>query len=231
MPLIEVVKTPKTDDAALSTAMVDGREACARTRSSPPDAPGFVVNRLLAKLLGEAMHAVDAGHAVRDRRRGASRRSACRWTRSCCSSSSGSKVGAHVLDTHHAAFPDRFFESAEPARARRATASILEKDGKGKVTGFDKKAARDRREAPAADATPLHGRRAARRIEDGLADEIHRMLDDGVVAAAEDIDLCMILGAGWPFQMGGATPYLDRVGASERVFGDTFHHPLIKGVS
>jgi hypothetical protein len=56
------------------------------------------------------------------------------------------------------------------------------------------------------------------------------MLEDGVVAAAEDVDLGMILGAGWPFQMGGATPYLDRVGASERAFGDTFHHPMIKGV-
>ena len=56
------------------------------------------------------------------------------------------------------------------------------------------------------------------------------MLEDGVVAAAEDVDLGMILGAGWPFQMGGATPYLDRVGASERAFGDTFHHPVIRGV-
>ena len=56
------------------------------------------------------------------------------------------------------------------------------------------------------------------------------MLDDEVVEAAEDIDLCLILGAGYPFQMGGITPYLDRVGASERVFGDTFHHPPIRGV-
>ncbi|MEP6478287.1 MAG: 3-hydroxyacyl-CoA dehydrogenase, partial [Rhodoglobus sp.] len=68
-----------------------------------------------------------------------------------------------------------------------------------------------------------------KRIEDGLADEIKRMLDDKVVEAAEDVDLCLILGAGYPFQMGGATPYLDRVGASERVFGDTFHHPPIRG--
>jgi len=30
--------------------------------------------------------------------------------------------------------------------------------------------------------------------------------------------------------MGGATPYLDRDGASERAFGDTFHHPKIVGV-
>ncbi len=56
------------------------------------------------------------------------------------------------------------------------------------------------------------------------------MLEDGVVAAAEDIDLCMILGAGWPFQMGGVTPFLDRVGASERVFGGTFHDPRIRGI-
>ena len=35
---------------------------------------------------------------------------------------------------------------------------------------------------------------------------------------------------GWPFQMGGITPYLDRVGASERVFGGTFHTPMVRGV-
>ena len=56
------------------------------------------------------------------------------------------------------------------------------------------------------------------------------MLETQVVHAAEDIDLCMILGAGWPFQMGGITPYLDRVGASERVFGGTFHTPAIRGI-
>jgi hypothetical protein len=56
------------------------------------------------------------------------------------------------------------------------------------------------------------------------------MLEDNVVAAAEDIDLCLILGAGYPFQMGGVTPYLDRAGASERAFGGTFHDPQIRGV-
>jgi len=43
------------------------------------------------------------------------------------------------------------------------------------------------------------------------------MLDEGVVQSAEDIDLCMIMGAGWPFHLGGITPYLDRVGASQKV--------------
>ena len=40
------------------------------------------------------------------------------------------------------------------------------------------------------------------------------MLDEGVVAEAQDIDLCLLLGAGWPFHLGGITPYLDRTGTS-----------------
>lgn len=53
------------------------------------------------------------------------------------------------------------------------------------------------------------------------------MLDEGVVAAPQDIDLCMILGAGWPFHLGGITPYLDRSGVSERVTGRRFLEPGI----
>ena len=55
-----------------------------------------------------------------------------------------------------------------------------------------------------------------------LADESRRMLDEGVVAEPQDIDLCMILGAGWPFHLGGITQYLDRTGTSERVTGRRF---------
>ena len=64
-----------------------------------------------------------------------------------------------------------------------------------------------------------------RRTQDALAEEIGLMLDEGVVAGPEDIDLCMILGAGWPMFLGGITPYLDRVGASERVNGKRFLPP------
>jgi 3-hydroxyacyl-CoA dehydrogenase/enoyl-CoA hydratase/3-hydroxybutyryl-CoA epimerase len=58
-----------------------------------------------------------------------------------------------------------------------------------------------------------------------LAEEISLMLDERVVAAAADIDLCLILGAGWPFHLGGITPYLDRTGVSERVTGHRFTSP------
>ncbi len=61
-----------------------------------------------------------------------------------------------------------------------------------------------------------------------MAEEIGLMLDEGVVAQPEDIDLCMIMGAGWPFHLGGITPYLDRMGVAEKVNGKRF---LAEGVA
>ncbi|MEA9986328.1 MULTISPECIES: 3-hydroxyacyl-CoA dehydrogenase NAD-binding domain-containing protein [Subtercola] len=224
MPLIEVVNTPLTDEATLSTAMVTAaklRKNAVITR----DTPGFVVNRILAKLLGEAMHAVDTGTSF-EVVNTALAPFGLPMTSFELLELVGLKVGAHVLDTHHAAFPDRFFESANLHKLADH-GKIFERDAKGKIKGFDKQAVA----IVAGGTEPMTGEQILRRVEDGLADEIHRMLDDDVVHAAEDIDLCVILGAGWPFQMGGVTPYLDRVGASERVFNDTFHHPRIAGVN
>jgi 3-hydroxyacyl-CoA dehydrogenase/enoyl-CoA hydratase/carnithine racemase len=227
MPLIEVVKTPQTTDVALSTAMV----TAAKLRKNAvitTDTPGFVVNRVLAKVLGEAMHAVEQGASFEDVVE-AARPFGLPMDPFVLLDLVGLKVGAHVLDTHHTAFPERFFDS--PALHELAEhGAIFEKDAKGKIKGYDKKALEIVKKHRPADAVALTPEQLRERLQVGLADEIHRMLEDGVVAGPEDIDLCMILGAGWPFQMGGATPYLDRVGASEKAFGDTFHHPPIRGV-
>ena len=56
-----------------------------------------------------------------------------------------------------------------------------------------------------------------------LAQEARMMLDEGVVATAAEIDLCMLLGCGWPLHLGGILPYLDREGFSESVAGQRFH--------
>ena len=224
MPLVEVVKTPSTTDETLATAMATAanlRKNAVITR----DTPGFVVNRILAKVLGEAMHAVDTGtpfEVVEE----STRPFGLPMTPFELLELVGLKVGAHVLDTHHAAFPDRFFASANLHKLAEL-GRIFERDTKGKIKGIDKAAI----EIVQGGSTPITAVELQRRIEDGLADEIKRMLDDHVVEAAEDVDLCLILGAGYPFQMGGVTPYLDRCGASERAFGGTFHNPRIAGVS
>ncbi len=56
-------------------------------------------------------------------------------------------------------------------------------------------------------------------VLEALADEARHILEDGVVAEAADIDTCLILGAGYPFWLGGITKHLDQTGVSERVTG------------
>lgn len=223
MPLVEVVNAEKTDEATLATAM-SVAATLYKTAVITKNTPGFVVNRILAKLLGEAMHAVDTGTSF-DTVNEAAKPLGLPMGPFELLELVGLTVGAHVLDTHHKAFPDRFFESKNLHRLAEH-GKIFERDGKGRIKGWDKGAL----EIVAGGTTPMSADELTRRIQDGLADEIKRMLDDGVVGTAQDIDLCMIMGAGWPFHMGGATPYLDRVGASQRVFGDTFHNPPIRGV-
>jgi 3-hydroxyacyl-CoA dehydrogenase len=63
-----------------------------------------------------------------------------------------------------------------------------------------------------------------------VAQEIRLMLDEGVVAEPQDVDLCLLLGAGWPFHLGGITPYLDRTGISERATDRRFLPPGIASV-
>ncbi|MBN9180674.1 MAG: 3-hydroxyacyl-CoA dehydrogenase family protein, partial [Microbacterium sp.] len=60
MPLIEIVKTSQATETALSTAFVVAK-GLGKNAVLTADAPGFVVNRLLAKVMGEAARAVYEG--------------------------------------------------------------------------------------------------------------------------------------------------------------------------
>ncbi|GAA2014552.1 3-hydroxyacyl-CoA dehydrogenase NAD-binding domain-containing protein [Microbacterium ulmi] len=226
MPLIEIVKTPQTTDAALSTAFVVAK-GLGKNAVLTADAPGFVVNRLLAKVMGEAARAVYEGTPLLTVEK-AFGPLGLPMTPFQLIDLVGWKVAAHVQDTMAGAFPDRFFASANFHRLAELE-HVVEKDKSGRVTGWSKAAEKVLKGAvgsnPSTEADIL------RRVQDGLAQEIRLMLDEGVVPEVEDIDLCLILGAGWPFIDGGASPYLDREGASKRVFSDTFHHPVITGIA
>jgi hypothetical protein len=69
----------------------------------------------------------------------------------------------------------------------------------------------------------LTGPEVRERVLAGLAQEARLMLDEGVVAAPEDLDLAMITGAGFSFWNGGLTMLLDISGISEKVNGTRFH--------
>ncbi|WP_285463582.1 3-hydroxyacyl-CoA dehydrogenase NAD-binding domain-containing protein [Agromyces sp. NBRC 114283] len=224
MPLIEIVKTPKTDDATLATAFATAAKL-KKSAVLTADAPGFVVNRLLAKVMGEAARAVDEGTPVPVVEKALAPIGLPMGPFELIDLV-GWAVAAHVQDTMVREFPERFYASENMHALSKLGAPVVEKDKHGKVVDLSKEA----KKAITVGKSPVDAATILRRVEDELAGEIHLMLEEQVVAAAEDIDLCLILGAGWPFQAGGATPYLDRVGASERVFGDTFHHPPVRGV-
>jgi len=225
MPLIEVVKTPQTTDAALSTAFVVAK-GLGKNAVLTADAPGFVVNRLLAKVMGEAARAVYEGTPIVEVEKAFAPLGLPMGPFQLIDLV-GWKVAAHVQDTMATAFPDRFYAN-ENFHALAELPEVVEKDKGGRVTGWTKAAEKILK--PAVGSSPAPADEILRRVQDGLAQEIHLMLTEGVVPEVEDIDLCLILGAGWPFIDGGASPYLDREGASERAFGDTFHHPPIRGI-
>jgi len=226
MPLIEIVKTPQTSEAALSTAFVVAK-GLGKNAVLTADAPGFVVNRLLAKVMGEAARAVYEGTPVADVEKAFAPLGLPMGPFQLIDLV-GWKVAAHVQDTMVRAFPDRFYAN-DNFHELAELSEIVEKDKGGRVTGFTKAAEKVVKKAAGSKATASDV--ILQRVQDGLAQEIKIMLDEGVVPEVEDIDLCLILGAGWPFIDGGATPYLDREGASERVFGGTFHNPPIRGIA
>lgn len=225
MPLIEIVKTDKTSDAALSTAFVVAK-GLGKNAVLTADAPGFVVNRLLAQVMGEAARAVYEGTPLLTVEK-AFAPLGLPMSPFQLIDLVGWKVAAHVQDTMVRAFPERFFAS-ENFHQLAELDKVVEKDKSGKVTGWTKDAEKVLK--PAVGTAASSEEEILRRVQDGLAREIKTMLDEGVVPEVEDIDLCLILGAGWPFIDGGASPYLDREGASERVFNGTFHTPTIRGI-
>ena len=219
MPLLEIARAEKTDDASLSTAFAVGKEL-KKSCVLVADAPAFVVNRLLIRYLSEITRAVDEGSEfeVADR---SMNPLGLPMTPFSLLQLVGMGVAAHTSTSMHEAFPDRYYLSPNLQRMLdEGLHAVWVWNDDGSVT-LDPRVA----EVYQRGDTVLDEDQIRARALDALADEARRMLDEGVVAEAQDIDLCMILGAGWPFWLGGLTPLLDRTGTSERVTGQRFLAP------
>jgi 3-hydroxyacyl-CoA dehydrogenase len=182
------------------------------------DAPAFVVNRLLTRFLGEVTAAVDAGTPIEVAEH-ALDALGLPMTPFELLSLVGPPVALHVAERMHEAFPDRFGVGEGLRR-------MVER---GKTTIWSEPGVVDPDLADAFTGdSPMTAEELRTAAERALAQEIRLMLDEGVVQAPQDIDLCMLLGAGWPFWLGGITAHLDRGGVSEFVTGSRF---LPRGVA
>jgi 3-hydroxyacyl-CoA dehydrogenase/enoyl-CoA hydratase/carnithine racemase len=194
LPLVEVVRTQATDDATLATAW-DVVRRLRKRGVVVRDAPGFVVNRMLTRQSTVLMQALESGSTFEETDE-AALRLGIPMPPSALLAMVGPRVANHVLEALHDAFPDRF-----------ALSPALQALADGELPALEP---RDDRPSVA----EIH-----QRILEALADEARRILDEGIVSSAAEIDACLILGAGFPFFRGGITPHLDRTGASERVSG------------
>ena len=219
MPLLEVARTSATDDATTATAINVGKDL-KKTMIICKDAPAFVVNRLLTRFMGEVTDAIDEGtpYDVAD---AAMKPLGFPMTSLELLGLVGPGVALHVATTLHNNLGDRY--KISPTMKSFVEAGIRTfyiKNEKGESVPDPKALSlvASGNQPSTADQVRLRALRA-------LASEARMMLDEGVVSSPAEIDLCMLLGAGWPMHLGGILPYLDREGISEAVTGSRFHAP------
>ena len=196
MPLLEVVRAAETDDVALATVWDVGE----KLRKRPilvNDAPGFVVNRVLTRMTRVIMDAVEHGTPVEEVDE-AVMSLGMPMAPSVLLQMVGPRVANHVLERMHDAFPERFPPSPALAAIAAGDEPVVVEDA------------------------PRSKEQIVDDVLEAVADEIHLLLEEGVVTEAADVDTGLLLGAGWPFFLGGITKHLDQIGTSERLFGHTF---------
>jgi 3-hydroxyacyl-CoA dehydrogenase/enoyl-CoA hydratase/carnithine racemase len=192
LPLVEIVRGELTDDGTVATAL----DVAVRLRKRPVlvrDAPGFVVNRVLTRLLSAVLNALERGNSIEETDE-AILRLGLPIAPSVLLQMVGPTVALHVLETLHAAYPERFPLS-------RTLANY----------------AAGKEEIAVSEQSPLTQDEILESALAAIDDEIRHLLDEGVVPDAADVDTALILGAGFPFWLGGITKHLELTGVSARM--------------
>ena len=194
LPLVEIVRTPQTTDEQLATAW-DVVKKLKKRGVLVGDAPAFVVNRVLTRMTTVLMDSLENGSTVEETDE-AVLSLGLPMAPSVLMQMVGPRVANHVLETLHEAYPDRF-----PILQTLANYA----DGKDEIA--------------LRELEPKTQDEILEAALEAIADEIRHLLEEGVVAEAKDVDTALLLGAGWPFWLGGITKYLDQTGISEKMFG------------
>jgi 3-hydroxyacyl-CoA dehydrogenase/enoyl-CoA hydratase/carnithine racemase len=225
LPLVEIVRGQATEEETLATAFAVAKRL-KKNAVLVKDSAGFVVNRLLLRWMAEIIAAVDEGTPV-EVADAALRPLGLPMPPNVLLQLVGPAVALHVLENLHAAFGDRFPVSPNlRALVASGRPGIYDWTPDGEPYISDETA-----KLFTVGNQPSTTEQVRERALNALAEEIGLLLSEEIVAAPMDIDLCLILGAGWPFHLGGITPYLDREGVSERVLGRRFLPPGVASVT
>lgn len=219
MPLLEIVRGKATDDATLATAFAAAK-TLKKSAILVQDSPSFIVNRLLGRFMSQVGKIVDEGTGI-DVVEGAFA-GITPMSPFVLMQLVGPAIALHNNETLAAAFPDRFIVPANlKALVSSGRGGVYRHGGSGAQLDPDVLAMLPRTAEP----VELSAEQVREQTLEALAQEARLMLEEGVVAAPQDLDLAMIAGSGFAFWNGGLTPLLDRTGISERVTGTRFLPP------
>jgi 3-hydroxyacyl-CoA dehydrogenase / enoyl-CoA hydratase / 3-hydroxybutyryl-CoA epimerase len=241
MPLVEVVRGARTSEGTVATVY-----ALALALDKVPvvvgDGPGFLVNRILGPYLNEAgfllgdgatVHEIDAGAKAFGMPMGP-----CRLIDEV-----GIDISTHAGASLHESLGARM-APAPALVALAATRRLGRKGGKGfylyekgKEKGVDETVYAELAGAVPATRGGVDQQRVRRRLVGQMINEAARLLEEGVVKRAVDVDLAMIMGTGFPPFRGGLLRFadslhprgvLDRIEALHKQYGPRFEPaPLI----
>ncbi len=221
MPLVEVVRGPRSSDVAVATATAYAA-ALGKTPIVVKDCPGFLVNRILTpyilafcELLAEGGDYEQIDRALET----------FGWPMgpAYLEDVVGMDTGAHVIDVIAAGYPQRMRVPQRNAIRLLAQHQRLgQKSGAG-FYDYDAAGGKPKRSAsPAARALLAQLQQGARstlpdaqvveRMMLALVLEAIRCLEEGVVASAAELDLAMLLGVGFPAYLGGPLKHADWLG-------------------
>lgn len=206
MPLVEVVRAEQTSDQTIASAFALVR-GLGKTPVLVKDSPGFLVNRILLPYLVEAglmfqnggdpqeidKAMLDFGMPMGPLR---------------LIDEVGLDVALHVARTLAEAFPDRMTVPA-------ILEAMVEKKLLGKKNGAGFYRYHGKHPSPNPTALALRpGLSSAvyglpKRLADKMSEEAALCLEEGIATSADDIDLAMILGTGYPPFRGGPLHHHD----------------------
>ena len=212
MKLVEIVVTERTSPAVVETALRFARKI-GKLPVVVKDSPGFLVNRILMPYLIEAGRLFDRGVDA-DKIDDAMLDFGMPMGPLRLLDEVGLDVAMHVADTMVEAFGDRF--AAPPVLKRLVDKGLLgRKSGEGFfVYGKGDASISEKALACRASGAPqsLKENDIAERLSLLMVNEGFRVLDEGVAASGDDVDLAMILGTGFAPFRGGPITYARQLG-------------------
>ncbi len=215
LPLVEVIKPDAVSDAAMATAF-DVAKKLRKSAVQCADAPAFIVNRLMLRFNGAATDALRFGTDFKTIDQ-AIEKLGLPMGPFVLFGLVGLQVAYHTAETLADAFPDRYHVDENfRLMGESGLPGIYDWSAGGEVYPEIREGLTIEEEAPWSEE------QIQRAALEAVADEARRMLDEGVVADARDIDTAMLLGAGYPFFNGGICLYLDQTGISDELFGRPF---------